>query len=242
MAGVFTIGHSNHALADFLARLRQHAVTAVADVRSAPYSRFNPHFNREALSRELADVGFVYVYLGRELGGRSDDPACYRNGRIRYDRVAQTPRFQDGLRRLAQGMAEHRVALMCAEKEPLHCHRTLLVAQALHAAGTDVAHIHADGQLEKHAATMDRLLDLFGLRTEDDLFAQPRATLVDLAIGLQAERVGHVSNASDEPSAGVREGPAPRRDASAGVREGPAPRRDASAGVREELAPRMAKR
>ena len=195
MTGVFTIGHSTHALADFLAVLRQHAVTAVADVRSAPYSRFNPHFNRDALCRELAHANFTYVYLGRELGGRSDDPTCYRHGRIRYDQVARTRRFGDGLRRLAGSMGEHRVALMCAEKEPLHCHRALLVAQALHAQGADVAHIHADGRLEEHPATLDRLLDQFGLR--DDLFAQPRAELVDFAIRRQTEQVGHALDTSE---------------------------------------------
>ena len=193
----FTIGHSNHALADFLALLRQHAVNAVADVRSAPYSRFNAHFNREAFCRALADAGIGYFYRGSELGGRSDDPACYRNGRISYDRVARTPRFRDGLHRLVEkDMAEHRIALMCAEKEPLHCHRTLLVAQALDAEGVGIAHIHADGQLEKHAAAIDRLLRLYGLNAEDDLFAQPRTALVELAIRRQTERVGHVLNAS----------------------------------------------
>ena len=130
---VLTIGHSNHAAADFLALLRQHAATAVADVRSAPYSRFNPQFNREALRHALTEAGIAYVYLGRELGGRSDNPACYEGGRIRYDRVAETRNFKDGLRRLESGIREHRVALMCAEKEPLHCHRTLLVSQALDA-------------------------------------------------------------------------------------------------------------
>ena len=197
MAGAFTIGHSNHALGAFLALLHRHAVTAVADVRSAPCSRFNPHFNRKALRVELARAGFAYVYLGRELGGRCDDPSCYENGRIRYHRVARTSRFREGLRSLANSMADHRIALMCAEKEPLHCHRALLVAQALHADGADIAHIHADGRLEEHTAMLDRLLDRFGLRIEDDLFAQPRAELVETAIRRQTERVGHLLNISD---------------------------------------------
>ena len=197
MASVFTVGHSNHAVEDFLALLRQHAVTVVADVRSAPYSRFNPHFNREALRSELHDAGIGYVYLGSELGGRSDDPECYRNGRICYDRVAQTLRFQDGLRRLAKGMAEHRIALMCAEKEPLHCHRTLLVAQALDAEGTEISHIHADGKLESHTAAMDRLLASFDLPAHGNLLGDSRAALVETAIREQTARVGHALDASD---------------------------------------------
>lgn len=196
MAAVFTIGHSNHALADFLALLQRHAVTMVADVRSAPYSRFNPHFNRETLGGDLAEAGIGYVYFGRELGGRSADPSCFEDGRIRYDLVAETPQFREGLGRLTTTMEEERVALMCAEKEPLHCHRTLLVGQALDAKGACVTHIHADGRLERHTATMDRLLHAFGLNAEDDLLGQPRSALVELAIRQQTAHVGYVRDAS----------------------------------------------
>lgn len=191
MAALFTIGHSNHPLPDFLKLLRQYEVGAVADVRSAPYSRFNPHFNREALQRELQGAGVGYVYLGRELGGRSEDPRCYREGRICYEAVAKTPRFYAGIGKLDDASAHHSVALMCSEKEPLHCHRTLLVAQALAIEGREIAHIHADGDLEPHAAAMDRLLDLFGLGAEDDLFAEPRDARVALAIREQTARIGY---------------------------------------------------
>ena len=196
-ADVLTVGHSNHAVADFLALLRQYAASAVADVRSAPYSRFNPQFNRETLRRTLTDAGIAYVYLGRELGGRSDDPACYQDGRICYDRVAETRNFKDGLRRLETGMAEHRIALMCAEKEPLHCHRTLLVSHALDADGVRVSHIHADGHLESHAGAMDRLLAAVQLPAEGDLLAQSRADLVAAAIRWQTARVGYALPAEE---------------------------------------------
>ena len=122
---VLTIGHSTHAPGAFLALLRQYDVTAVADVRSAPYSRFNPQFNREPFAEALGTEGVRYVYLGNELGGRSEDPVCYEDGRIRYDRVAATESFRSGLARVVDGAARHRIALMCAEKEPLDCHRTL---------------------------------------------------------------------------------------------------------------------
>ena len=199
-ADVFTIGHSNQAVEGFLALLQQHGVNALADVRSAPYSRFNPQFNRETLRRELADAGIAYVYLGRELSGRSDDPACYVEGRICYDRVAETQRFKDGLRRLERGMAEHRIALMCAEREPLHCHRTLLVAQALDVGGVEVSHIHADGNLESHADAIDRLLAAARLPTEGggDLLGQSRAALVAAAIRNQTARVGHARSHANE--------------------------------------------
>ncbi len=119
---VLTIGHSTHAMEAFVELLQRHDVTAVADVRASPYSRFNPQFNRESLAGSLVARGITYVFLGSELGGRSDDPSCYENGRISYARLGGTPSFQNGLDRVAQGAASQRIALMCAEKEPLECH------------------------------------------------------------------------------------------------------------------------
>ena len=113
---VLTIGHSTHALEAFVALLQEHYVNAVADVRSAPYSRFNPQFNREPLAEALGSEAIRYVFLGDALGGRSDDPACYEGGRIRYDRVAATQSFRSGLTRVVQGAARYRIALMCAEE------------------------------------------------------------------------------------------------------------------------------
>ena len=191
---VLTIGHSNHALDTFIALLQRHAVTALADVRSAPYSRFNPQFNRESLAGSLERERIEYVHLGQALGGRSEDPACYEDGRVRYDRVAGTETFRQGLARVVQGADDHRIALLCAEREPLECHRTLLVARALHERGIEVEHIHADGRLESHNEAMERLLQLFNLDPDGDLFrrAQPREELVAEAIALQARRVAFV--------------------------------------------------
>ena len=164
---VLTIGHSTHALERFLELLQQHGVTAVADVRSAPYSRFNPQFNRDPIAGALDAEGVRYVYLGKELGGRPADPRCCKDGRIRYGRVRKTRPFRNGLVRLVDGAARHRIALMCVEKEPLDCHRTLMVSLALDEKGVEVAHIHADGRLEPHGEAMDRLLELRKLTGED---------------------------------------------------------------------------
>jgi uncharacterized protein (DUF488 family) len=188
---ILTIGHSTHSLDRFVALLKQHAVTAVADVRSAPYSRYNPQFNKAALERGLKAEGIRYVFLGRELGARSDDPACYEKGRVQYARLARTAAFRQGLQRLRRGATEHRIACLCAEKEPLECHRTLLVARALEEEeGIDVVHIHGDGRLETQAAAMDRLLDLTGL-PRDDLF-RSRAELIAEALTRQEQQVAYV--------------------------------------------------
>jgi uncharacterized protein (DUF488 family) len=197
---VFTIGHSTHPLDEFIALLKQHAVTALADVRSAPFSRFNPQFNKCALARDLQAHGIKYVFLGRELGARSDDPSCYENGRVRYGRLARTELFKHGIERVMKGAGEHSIALMCAEKEPLECHRTLLVARALDEQGVEVTHILSDGRLESQRAAMERLLDLTGL-PQEDLF-RSRAELVAEALARQEDKVAYV----DETVAADAEG------------------------------------
>lgn len=160
---ILTIGHSNHPIVRFIDLLRLHGVTAVADIRSAPYSRFNPQFNKEALERVLREHGIAYVFLGKELGARSSDPNCYDGGQVRYERLAQTTQFHSGLARVTKGAKSHRIALMCAEKEPLECHRTLLVARELARQGVSVSHIHGDGHLERHHTAMSRLPAFVGL-------------------------------------------------------------------------------
>jgi uncharacterized protein (DUF488 family) len=198
---LLTIGHSTHSAEAFLALLRQHQVEAVADVRSSPFSRFNPQFNRDALEQFLKENGILYVFLGKELGARSDDRSCYVLGRVQYGRLAQTPSFQSGLDRVSQGAARYRVALMCAEKEPLECHRTLLVAKELVARGLPVLHIHADGHLETHEAAMERLLAITGLPKED-LF-RSKEELLSEALARQEQQVAYVDEA--QPTSVVRE-------------------------------------
>ena len=187
---VCTIGHSTHTIEVFLELLRKHHITAVADVRSAPFSRFNPQFNKETLQGALATHGIKYVFLGRELGARSDDPACYVNGRVQYARLARAASFQAGLERVMEGASEYRIAMMCAEKEPLECHRTLLVARALAEHGVDIVHILADGSLESHESAMTRLLDIVGLPPHD-LFGS-RQQLIEAAMSRQEQRIAYV--------------------------------------------------
>ncbi len=188
---VLTVGHSTHSIEVFLALLSRHGVTALADVRSTPYSRTNPQFNRETLEIRLKADGIKYVFLGAELGARSNDLTCYENGRIQYARLARTDLFRSGIDRVIRGANEYRIALMCAEKEPLDCHRTILVARALAELGIAVQHILADGRLESHDATMERLLQVVGLR-DHDLF-RSRDELMAEALDRQEQRVAYVN-------------------------------------------------
>ncbi len=188
---IHTIGHSNHPIQAFLGLLQRHAITAVADVRSTPYSRFNPQFRREKLQTSLASAGIQYVFLGEELGARSRDSACYdSDGRVSYARLARTELFRSGIQRLLTGMMQYRIALMCAEREPLECHRTILVSRELVREGVPVVHILADGSLETHGQTLERLVTSLKL-TETDLFSD-RADLIEQAYDLQAARIAYV--------------------------------------------------
>jgi uncharacterized protein (DUF488 family) len=187
---VCTIGHSTHTIERFVDILRQHGVTAVADVRSVPYSRFQSQFNRESLQATLKTLGIAYVFLGKELGARSDDTSCYQEGRIQYRRVARTEAFKVGLERVRSGSKKLRLALMCAEGEPLACHRALLVSRELIATGIDVVHIHPDGRLEPHADAMKRLRKRLRL-PEQDLF-QSESELIEEVYALQEKRIAYV--------------------------------------------------
>jgi uncharacterized protein (DUF488 family) len=186
---LYTIGHSDHSLDDFLALLRAQAITAIADVRSSPYSRRHPQFNREPLKAALRDAGLTYVFLGRECGARSEDPACYDQGRVQYERLAQTALFQEGLARIRAGADTFRLALMCAERDPLTCHRTILVSRHLVEQGIAVKHVLADGALETHAMAMTRLREDLGLQ-HPDLFCSD-AELEVLAYRRQEERIAY---------------------------------------------------
>src|SRR6476620_2497616 len=103
---IFTIGHSTHTHDSFRALLRQHQISALCDVRSVPASRYNPQFNRNNLQETLLQAGITYIFLGRELGARSDDPACYENGKVQYDRLSRTELFHIGVERLKTGMVQ----------------------------------------------------------------------------------------------------------------------------------------
>ena len=195
---VFTVGHSNHPPEKFINLLLRHGIDKVADVRSAPYSRYTPHFNYEPLQQALDDIGISYAYLGGELGGRPADRSCYdSDGRVRYDRVAETMQFDDGIRSIIHAADERRVALLCSEKEPLECHRTLLVARVLAERGVGVQHILADGGLESHGDAMTRLVAAHKLPPNGDMF-RTRDDVIIEALERQARKFAYVG---EKPSA-----------------------------------------
>jgi uncharacterized protein (DUF488 family) len=166
---LFSIGHSNIPAERFLALLREAGVNALADVRSVPFSRWSPWFSVKALVQQLAQASISYALLGDTLGGRPRSESLYRDGVADYEAMAAAPEFRAALSRLAAAAVRSRICLMCAEREPLDCHRCLLVARHLAESGLAVGYILVDGTIEAHAATEQRLL---ALDDEDrDLFA-----------------------------------------------------------------------
>lgn len=164
MTKIFTVGHSNLSIKDFIALLEQHHITAIADVRSHPYSRYLPHFNREPIQAVLRNAQIKYVFLGRELGARSSDLSCYVGGKALYEKIAATDLFMEGIERVIQGAQKYKIALMCAEKDPITCHRTILVCKYLRQLNVDIEHILNDGNLETHSHLEERLIILHNLQ------------------------------------------------------------------------------
>ena len=167
---ILTVGHSSLPYERFLQLLRLASVTAIVDVRTAPYSRQNPQFNRETLKQQLRADGITYVFLGAELGGRPSEPQLYCDGIADYERMSRTKAFKKGLDRVLEGAKKFRVALVCSERSPLDCHRCLLVGRALAERGAQVSHILDDGSIVTHADLETKLLQLWDPNGAD-LFA-----------------------------------------------------------------------
>jgi uncharacterized protein (DUF488 family) len=160
---LFTVGHSNHSIDIFFELLLKHGITALADVRSSPYSRYLPHFCKENLKHYLESKNIRYVFLGQELGARPKEQNCYVDGKAIYERIAATDLFIEGIERIIKGVkSNHRIALMCAEKDPLTCHRAILVCKNLKKHDLDIQHIKSNGDLEPHTELEDRMLSKHG--------------------------------------------------------------------------------
>ncbi len=184
---LYTVGHSAHRLEHFLDLLSRHSISAIADVRSTPYSRRHPHFSKEPLSKALADNDISYVSLGKELGTRNPAPECIVDGRVRFDLIASRPEFSTGLNRVIKGMENFVVALMCAEEDPLNCHRTLLICRHLRQRINAIKHIRGDGEIEPNDMFEQRLIEKTGSNKED-LFAAD-TNIIESAYDYLGERI-----------------------------------------------------
>lgn len=171
---VWTIGHSNHTAEALIDLLVRHPITAVADVRTSPFSAYSSQFNKDQLARLLEAHGIRYVFLGSELGGRPSDPAMYdADGRVRYDLVAESATYRRGIERVINGAKDHRIALLCGEEDPISCHRRRLVGRTLLELGLSVEHIRGDGSVTAEAEIQAREATEFPERFQLTLTGPP---------------------------------------------------------------------
>jgi uncharacterized protein (DUF488 family) len=162
MTDIYTLGHSRHSAEQFVALLRAADISLLADVRSHPVSKWSPHFAKAALAQLLRAHGIDYDFRGQELGGRSRGAEFYTaEGALDYASRAAAPDFIAGIERLVTLARERRTAILCAEEDPLRCHRRLLVTPVLQRAGLRVVHVRGDGRLEPEALPSPEQLGLF---------------------------------------------------------------------------------
>lgn len=197
MFDYLTIGYFQLGVDKLGALLQKYDVTAIADVRSSPFSRSYPKYNRTNIEDNLSQYNVRYVFLGNELGARPKDRSCYRDDRVDYDLLASSSLFQRGLERLEKGREPYRIALMCAERDPVTCHRAILVSRHLVEGGATVGHILHNGLVETHAEAMSRLIDVLGLSRK----AEDHREMVEKhAYDLQGHRIAFHEARQDQGS------------------------------------------
>lgn len=171
---IFSIGHSDHSLENFLNLLSDYHIEVLVDVRSHPYSKFVSHFNMKAIKEGLKKAGIKYLHLGQELGGRPNGKEFYdTEGYVLYFRVAESPSFLRGIKRLENGIKKYRVAIMCSEEDPSGCHRRLLVGRVLADMGIVLDHIRGDGRLQTEEEITKNEMSRHNDERQARLFEEP---------------------------------------------------------------------
>ncbi|HAK88303.1 MAG TPA: hypothetical protein DHV16_10895 [Nitrospiraceae bacterium] len=195
---LFTIGYSGRTIDDFIALLKQHKITALCDVRSMPYSNRNPQFNRESLKMVLKSHSIDYAFLGEELGARPKDPSCYVDGKAIYQKIAASPLFTAGLERIEVGVQKgYILTLMCAEKDPLTCHRSILICKNLRGRMIDIHHI-IDREITETQTDLEKRL-IAQLKLYPDLFKHTDTNgLIERAYEIQGDRIAYVEKGRTE--------------------------------------------
>ena len=159
MNTLYTIGYGNLEIIRFIQLLKNNNIQVLCDIRSHPYSKFSPEYSQDVLESSLKKHSIKYIFMGNELGGRTDDPNCYdQNHQIDYEKYAETEVFKKGLERLLDGIEKYKIVLMCSEKDPERCHRSLLVARFLKEKHSNIKHIHHNLTVETHGEFEQRIV------------------------------------------------------------------------------------
>lgn len=163
MGRLFTIGYSGHSADSFVDLVVKNKIDVVCDVRSTPFSAYKPDFSRAAFKAHLNRAGVKYKFFGDLLGARPSDRTCYVAGQATYERISKSSFFQEGLSRIKAGAQSLNLALVCSERDPIECHRAILVCRNLPEIRDYITHIHTDGTPESQLDLDARLVDFLGL-------------------------------------------------------------------------------
>lgn len=188
----YTLGHSTHSLDNFIQLLNRNDITAIADVRSNPYSNYTPQFNMEKIQKELLGKNFRYVFLGDELGGKLHPHTSSITPSDYYENLTTNDKFISGIERLFKGVDRYKIAIMCTEKDPLMCHRFVLISRFLESRNVTIMHIFDDGNLENQKDTVMRMLKEHNL-ANSDLFLN-KDDLIHKAYQLRWDKINSFEN------------------------------------------------
>jgi uncharacterized protein (DUF488 family) len=190
MKNLYTIGYAAFSnIESFISALKMNSIEVIADVRSIPKSGYRPEFAKNFLEKYLKDNNIKYVFLGDNCGARIDDPACYINGQASYDKIKETSIFKRGLERILNGLNKYTISLLCAEKDPIFCHRDILICRNLKPYGTNIQHIISEKIVELNLKTENRLLKQFNLDADD--FFMSYEDRLNLAYDQQGNKIAY---------------------------------------------------
>ena len=186
---IYTIGYGKRSIEECIDLLRRYTILYLVDIRSQPYSRYQPTFSKAALEKKLQEAGLRYIFLGNKLGGRPADASCYVNDKVDYTRLREKSFYQEGIARLLKAREKGAcMALLCSEQRPEECHRSKLIGQTLHARGVEVAHIDETGELKSQEA-VDLALSGGQLSLFDDPALTPKMNSSRKKYSLGGEKI-----------------------------------------------------
>lgn len=175
---IYTIGHSTHPPEEFVSLLKKYKINTLIDVRTTPASSYTPQFNKDVLEEYLAKFKIRYMHFGVEFGARqADESLLDAKGIVDFELVQKTYNFQSGLERVDIGVSKgYIIALMCAEADPLECHRFSMVSPPVQEIGINVIHILKDGSSVTHTELEKQLLKKYEKKLPQPTLFEPDIT------------------------------------------------------------------
>lgn len=204
---IYTVGHSTYNIDYFIKLLRINSINCIIDVRSTPYSKYGPQYNRESLKKSLNEKGIYYIYMGKEFGARRNNRDLYsKEGYLDFEKTSLDKDFKTGMSRIEDGINKgYRIAFMCTEKDPFDCHRCILVGRQFKEVGHNVKNILPNGNCITQEEIEKRLLDkYFPDRNQVTLFSlvdsenMSENTLLRDAYKLRNSEIGYKLNEENE--------------------------------------------